>query len=230
MEHACEVRFHIFKFYLEHCHPPSVGELATITGKSAEDVLNSLEILEQEHHLVLHKKNIATPTPIAMVHPFAHLPTPYIVSQGVKSWWANCIWCSLGLASMLNSADGVIHIHARSGSIGQEIHFEIENGTVSTKTQTKDPVIHFSVPPSEWWRDVHFTCSTIQVFASEKEPDQWCKQRGFNRGSIISLPTMWELAKVWYYDKADYQYRRKTPTEVKELYTTLGLVEAFWGK
>jgi hypothetical protein len=72
-EQSREVRFYIFQFYLDNCHPPSAEELATLTGLSLENVQAVLKFLEEEHHLVLYKEAAGSPTPIAMVHPFSHL-------------------------------------------------------------------------------------------------------------------------------------------------------------
>jgi hypothetical protein len=72
-EQSRKVRFYIFKFYLEKCHPPSAKELATLTGSSLDSVQDALKFLEEEHHLVLYKEAVGSPTPIAMVHPFSHL-------------------------------------------------------------------------------------------------------------------------------------------------------------
>jgi hypothetical protein len=72
-EQSSEVRFYIFKFYLDNCHPPSAGELATLTGLSLNSVQDALKFLQEEHHLVLYNEAVESPTPIAMIHPFSHL-------------------------------------------------------------------------------------------------------------------------------------------------------------
>jgi hypothetical protein len=72
-EHTRHVRYQIFKFCLEHCHPPSAEELAYLTGLPADIIPGILRVLEQEKHLVLYRENVPSRTPIAMVHPFAHL-------------------------------------------------------------------------------------------------------------------------------------------------------------
>jgi hypothetical protein len=74
---------------------------------------------------------------------------------------------------MISPINGTIHIRTRSGSIGQDLLFEIVNGVVSTKSEVTDCVVHFSLPSSKWWNDVRFTCSSIQVFGSKEEPDEW---------------------------------------------------------
>ena len=78
---------------------------------------------------------------------------------------------------MLSPVDGTIQIRTRSGSIGQDLLFEIVNGEVSTNSEATDCVVHFSLPPSKWWEDVRFTCSSIQVFGSREEPDEWVSHR-----------------------------------------------------
>lgn len=83
-EHPSNVRYHIFKFCLEHCHPPSIGELTILTGQPVDKIPEILRVLEQEKHLVLYKENVPSQTPIAMVHPFAHLYVLHIFASPIK--------------------------------------------------------------------------------------------------------------------------------------------------
>lgn len=127
---------------------------------------------------------------------------------------------------------------------------EIKCLTPEGEINTSDCCVHFSVPPSTWWRDVRFACGTIQFFASKQEAQEWPRKRGFHAGDIISLDTAWELSKVrslrvhdlawaiedseltwmkaWYHDKHEHGYNRKTAAEVEELYTRLGMTAGFW--
>jgi hypothetical protein len=74
---------------------------------------------------------------------------------------------------MLSPVDGTIQIRTRSGAIGQELLFQIVDGELSANSEATNCVVHFSLPPSKWWDDVRFTCSSIQVFGSKEEPDDW---------------------------------------------------------
>lgn len=68
-----ELRQLIFNYYLAHCRPPTLGELSSLANIPEEEVAKGLRVLEEAHHLVLYDKNVYSPTPISMVHPFSHL-------------------------------------------------------------------------------------------------------------------------------------------------------------
>jgi hypothetical protein len=50
-----------------------LGELSSLANIPEEEVAKGLRVLEEAHHLVLYDKNVYSPTPISMVHPFSHL-------------------------------------------------------------------------------------------------------------------------------------------------------------
>lgn len=68
-----EVRRLIFTHYLEHCRPPTLQELSSLARMPEAEVSEALQALEDAHHLVLYDKNVYSPTPISIVHPFSHL-------------------------------------------------------------------------------------------------------------------------------------------------------------
>jgi hypothetical protein len=68
-----ELRQLIFNYYLEHCRPPTLQELSSLANIPEQEVAKGLRALEEAHHLVLHDRNVHSPTPICMVHPFSHL-------------------------------------------------------------------------------------------------------------------------------------------------------------
>ena len=56
----------------------------------------------------------------------------------------------------------------------------------------------------------------------------WCKQRGRAVGAIISLPSAWALARVWYADRLQPSWQRRTAPEAQAVFTSLGLTGPFW--
>ena len=48
------------------------------------------------------------------------------------------------------------------------------------------------------------------------------------RGATLSLDQTWELAKLWYRDRLDPSWRRKTKDETREAFASLGLNGEFW--
>ena len=132
-------------------------------------------------------------------------------THGSKSWWANCVWCGLGLAAMLSvpvpdpnldpdPTARVIVVKTSAGGIGDDIELRISSGekiSVVVGGQKADSCCaHFSVPAAQWWTDVRFACGTILTFPSVEEVDDWTVQRGFRRGESLGVETLWELAKV----------------------------------
>ncbi|KAK2776546.1 hypothetical protein FQN52_003443 [Onygenales sp. PD_12] len=234
-----KIRHALFTFYLEHCRPPTVDELANASDKPRAEIEGALAKLQELHHIVLYGEGVCSATPIEMAHPFSHLPTPFIVTHGARSWWANCAWCSFGLAAMLQNPltittndDEPITITTRSGSIGPELVFEIGpgdqitcNGSAETAAKCR---VHFSVPPSKWWDNVRFACGTIQLLASEGEAEEWAGKYGFWKGEVMDVSTLWGLSKVWYHDKHTYGYERKTPKEAFAIFDKLGLTSTYW--
>ncbi|KAK2804614.1 hypothetical protein FQN51_001815 [Onygenales sp. PD_10] len=212
-----KIRYALFTFYLEHCRPPTVDELANASDEPCAEIEGALVKLQELHHIVLYGEG----------------------THGARSWWANCAWCSFGLAAMLENPlttttndSEPITITTRSGSIGPELVFKIGpgdqiicNGSAEAAAKCR---VHFSVPPSKWWDNVRFACGTIQLLASEGEAEEWAGKYGFWKGEVMDVSTLWGLSKVWYHDKHTYGYERKTPKETSAIFDELGLTSTYW--
>ncbi|HZQ70406.1 MAG TPA: hypothetical protein VFA68_17900 [Terriglobales bacterium] len=66
------------------------------------------------------------------------------------------------------------------------------------------------------------------LFRSELHVDRWCKQWHRPRGGMMSLATCWRLAKQWYADRLDPDWKPKTAAEAQDAFTDLGLTGDFW--
>ena len=64
-------------------------------------------------------------------------------------------------------------------------------------------------------------------FRSESEVDAWCERRAIRRGAVMSLEQTWNLARVWYADRASPDWRGRTPAEAEEVVRSVGLVGDF---
>ncbi|KAK7738304.1 hypothetical protein SLS63_002640, partial [Diaporthe eres] len=92
------------------------------------------------------------------------------------------------------------------------------HGKLELDASQKELCTVFCTPPSTWWTDVHYACSTIQLCTTRNEAEKYHERHGFGKGDIMSAETLWELSLAWYGDKHTYEYTRKTPEEAKELY------------
>jgi hypothetical protein len=95
-----------------------------------------------------------------------------------------------------------VTVEVMSPTSGTNLYFRIANDvikTVDTATGTlpmKDCYTTFCVPLLEWWTDVHFACSTIQMCTSREEAENYHQRHGFHKGEVLDLNTLWELSKV----------------------------------
>ncbi len=48
------------------------------------------------------------------------------------------------------------------------------------------------------------------------------------RGAILSLETGWRLASIWYADRLEPDWRRRTTEEAQSVFDRLGLTGPFW--
>jgi hypothetical protein len=47
-------------------------------------------------------------------------------------------------------------------------------------------------------------------------------------GATMSPDQMWKLADIWYHDRDDPNWRRKTPEEAEQVFASIGLSGDFW--
>ena len=66
------------------------------------------------------------------------------------------------------------------------------------------------------------------LFRSEEQIDRWCRAWGLPRGATMSPATCWSLAREWYHDRCDPQWRRRTVDEAHSAFRQLGLTGDFW--
>lgn len=66
------------------------------------------------------------------------------------------------------------------------------------------------------------------LFRSEEHLESWRQQREIARGATLSLAQGWTLARIWYSDRTDPDWTRRTPGEAEEVFESLGLTGPFW--
>jgi hypothetical protein len=68
----------------------------------------------------------------------------------------------------------------------------------------------------------------MQAFRSEAEIDRWCADAGIGRGAVFTPEVLWKLASVWYDDRLQLDWRRRTPAERQALLERASLTGDFW--
>ena len=141
--------------------------------------------------------------------------------RGARGWWAPCMWCALGVATLVG---GAVTIHARLGGEAEPIALSV----IDSHPQRDDVWVHFPLPPQQAWDNVHHFCAMLLPFLDEAAIDAWSARHGLPRGTAVPLDQAAALARLWYDRHADPDYVKWTPTEAQQIFTTVGLTGPFW--
>jgi hypothetical protein len=198
-------------------HAPPNEELAAELGLTLDLVEASLRRLHGAHALLLHPD---TSRPW-VVHPFALSAGSCWVQTARRGYWANCLYCGLGMVAALKS-DAVIT--TRLGGEGETVRYVVENGM----PQESSDVFHLSTPVAKWWDNVIFACASFQPFRSEAEIDGWCARHALPKGAILPIPALWRFAGDWYGHYLEPDWRKRTADEARALFRRHNLSGAFW--
>jgi hypothetical protein len=212
-----DLRGLLTRIIAERGHAPSPAELAAAAGTDEEAVLAALRRLHNAHALLLHPFK---PEPWA-VHPFALAPGGCWVETAERGYWANCLYCGLGIAAALGRDAAIT---ARLGGEGETAVYRVRNGML---TDT-DGVFHLSTPAAFWWDNVIFACSTFQPFRDEAEIDPWCVRHRLPRGAVMTLDALWLFASDWYGKYLQEPWRKRSIDEVRALFARHRLTGSFW--
>lgn len=71
------------------------------------------------------------------------------------------------------TSSNTVSVVTKSGSIKEDTVFTVTGEGIQHEGDINSCVFHFSIPPSKWWIDVRFACSTIQVFRDQAEVIDW---------------------------------------------------------
>jgi hypothetical protein len=66
------------------------------------------------------------------------------------------------------------------------------------------------------------------LFRGEEHIGRWCAQWNQPPGATLTINQAWQLARAWYRNKMDPDWRRFTLQETESLMAGLGLTGPFW--
>jgi hypothetical protein len=197
---------------------PTTDELAAALGLTEQATTEWLRDLAAIHGVVLHP-HVDEPW---IVHPFSTTPTLNFIESAHGSWWAPCLWCAFGVATL---AGGACRIHSRLGAAAETVVIHTDGGHALSH---QDMVVHFAIPPARAWQNVHQHCALVLPFASERDIAPWCQHRGVTMGEAVPLERVALLARAWYGDHANPQWRKWSIDEAQALFHGAGLTSSFW--
>lgn len=198
-------------------HAPDVAGLSKTFKASQEEVEQGLYALQEYHGVVLHPNE----PKIWVIHPFSLAPTNFWVKSSRGAWWGNCAWCSLGVAALLKDD---VSIETSSGAHGSPLKVHIKSGEI----QEKDLWVHFPIPMRKAWDNVIYTCSTMLLFDSLEEIDDWCLRHNIPKGDVQPIENIWEFSKKWYGNHLAPDWGKWTGAEAKQMFEEFGLNHPIW--
>ena len=68
----------------------------------------------------------------------------------------------------------------------------------------------------------------MSLFRSEEHLSEWLRVTGNRRGEVLSLTQAFALAKAWYLDPRDPDWRPRTRDESQAVLASVGLISDFW--
>lgn len=197
---------------------PTRSELAERFKVPVVRIEQLLSELSKVHGVVLHP-HLCEPW---IVHPFSTTPTGHCVEAEDRSWWAPCIWCAFGIATLVG---GDTRIHTRFG---------FESEPLVIRTIKGEPVgleevwVHFAIPPSRAWQNVHQHCSMVLAFHSREDILTWCDRHRLQHGEDIPLHNVAQFARRWYGTHANENWHKWTIAEARAIFQQSGFVSPFW--
>jgi hypothetical protein len=66
------------------------------------------------------------------------------------------------------------------------------------------------------------------LFRSEEHVETWCWSRSLPVGGTLSLGQASELAWIWFRDRLEPSWKRKSVEEAESVFGSLGLKGDFW--
>jgi hypothetical protein len=124
--------------------------MSALLDLTAEEIRSALDELARLHHLILGPQG-----EVEMALPFAAAPTPYLVTDGERTWWANCAWDALAIAPLVGVQTTM---SVACVDCGEHLRLSIApQQTTVREPAGVEPVVHFALPAREWWRDIRFT-------------------------------------------------------------------------
>ncbi|MCA0911272.1 organomercurial lyase [Qipengyuania gaetbuli] len=212
-----QVRGELTRAIAELGYAPTNEALGERIGAPVATVERALKRLNDAHALQLHP-HCCKPW---AVHPFALSPASCWVEAGARGWWANCLYCGMGIAAAIGEDAA---IHTRLGGEGEPVVVHIENQNV----QERELLFHLSTPVREWWDNVIHACATFQPFRSEAEIDLWCQRHALPRGAVVPMERMWLFASEWYGDYLREPWKKRSVEDASAVFAKHGFEGDFW--
>ena len=142
-----DVRLQIFAELISRAAAPTVAEAARGLGLDESSVGAAYDRLSAARVIVLRSGT----RDVLMAAPFSAVPTRHVVKlTDGRSYYGNCVWDALGVLAMLRADGDVVTSCA-------DCEMPLRLAVRDNALEPSSTVVHFAVPPAQWWADIVFT-------------------------------------------------------------------------
>ena len=212
-----DIRLYIYEQFAFTGNAPEIDQIAQVFGLPLEATKEIIKELADSRHIAIDQDH-----KILMAHPFSSVPLGFAVMGEKTLWWGGCSWDSFALPNLL-SQEVVVSTtcpNCLSAFVWR----------VNPHTPPKgDQLAHFLVPVKQMWTDVVHTCGNQRIFCNEECLDSWLVKSQNEKGYVMNLATLWNLASRWYEGRMALDYRRREPETAAQYFREAGLSGSFWG-
>jgi len=218
---ASEVRLFMFEHFREHAVPPVIEQVMTEFALSRDQAIEAFAALDTARHIALVKGT----SRILMAFPFAAAATPFQVTSGGRTYFANCSWDAIAFHAMLG-AD--VRVDSYCHHCAAPIEIEMSRGR-ATQVGPPGALIYLALPPTRWWDDITTTCSNTMVFFASPEHRDASDLCASAESAVSLTPDqVHALGEPIYRGKFDPDYARPGKQELLDHWRALGLSGDYW--
>jgi hypothetical protein len=215
-----DIRLFVYRRFNETASAAAPADLAAEFGITPAAAREALRALHGAHLVVLDPAG----EQIVMAHPWAAVPLGFVVASSTQKWWGGCAWDSFAIP-MLAGETCLVATHC--WGCGVPIALDVDPDGWSGLRNSLI-VAHLPVPVLRMWDDVVATCNSQRLFCDEGHLTDWLAATGTERGAVLGLDQLWDLATGWYAGRLAAGYRRRTPGEAAEFFASIELTGEFW--
>jgi Alkylmercury lyase len=66
------------------------------------------------------------------------------------------------------------------------------------------------------------------LFRDEEHVERWAERGGHPKGGVLTPEQLWDLARIWYENRLEPDWRRRTADEAQAVFEEIGLTGPFW--
>jgi hypothetical protein len=217
----------IINHFIKRGHAPHYTEIAAGLKVSTEEGKKALHDLFFEGFPAWFFPNTDY---ISSFPPFSNLPTQYRISvEGQQKWFGQWGFESLAVSWLFPRK--VVQIDAPCLDCGSPVKVKMKDGKVEG-TDPEGLVAYTSVPFREWFSNLPYSWSTMNLFRSKEHVQNWTGFKQKTEGGMLQLQDMVKLfSGNMFKRRLDPDYVTHFPEYLNEFVGAVGEIgktNSFW--